>query len=207
MKKCRARENRERNKCSESIWIRLKWWAELLTFHLLHHKLDSTFVCTKNNGAVLILKKSIKLLKLSLFYFYSYWLALFQVLHSKYFAVYFTDWKNFSTCSYKSYYNKPNWLSLQRLYFILQHEIETEHFICWEGATIFFYMEWSHSLPFQWPQRSRCLKYFSARLFVNCRWISLEKEAEILFSGRVPGNNSEFTVLIFAPCFIKLHYW
>lgn len=30
-------------------------------------------------------------------YFYSYWLVLFQLLHSKCFTISFTDWKNFST--------------------------------------------------------------------------------------------------------------
>lgn len=167
MKKCRVRENGERNEHSESEWIRSKWWAELLTFHLLHRKLDSTFVCIKNNGAVLIKKYKISQNKPPPFYFYSYWLVLFQLLHSKYFTVSFRVEQLFHPHSYKSYYNKPNWLSLQRLYFIPQHEIETELFICWEDATIFFYMVWSHSLPFQWPQRSRCLKYFNTRLFVN----------------------------------------
>lgn len=98
MKKCRARENRERNERSESIWIRLKWWAELLTFHLLHHKLDSTFVCIKNNGAVLIKEKyKISQNKPPLFRFYSYGLVLFQLLHSKYFIVSSTEWKNLAT--------------------------------------------------------------------------------------------------------------
>lgn len=46
--------------------------------------------------------------------------------------------KLFHFHSYKSYYNKPNWLSLQRLYFTLKHEIETKLCICWEGDTIFF---------------------------------------------------------------------
>ena len=165
MKKCRAKEKRERNECSESIWIRLKWWAELLTFHLLHHKLDSTFVCIKNNGAVLI--KSMKLLKLSL-------LPLIFIATGWYYSSFFTVnvsqylsqiEKLFHFHSYKSY--KPNCLSLQRLYFILQQETETELFICWEGDTIFFYMVWSHSLLSHWPQRSGCLKYFDARLFVN----------------------------------------
>lgn len=164
MKKCRAREKRERNECSESIWIRLKWWAELLTFHLLHHKLDSTFVCIKNNGAVLI--KSIKLLKLSL-------LPLIFIATGWYYSSFFTV----NVSQYLSQIGKTfplpqlqilqTKLSLQRLYFILQQETETELFICWEGDTIFFYMVWYHSLLSHWPQRSGCLKYFNARLFVN----------------------------------------
>ena len=87
MKKCRARENRERSEGSESRWIRLKWWAELLTFHLLHHKLDSTFVCIKNNGAVLIKKYKTSQIKPPLSFFIAtgwYYSSFFTVNVSQY---------------------------------------------------------------------------------------------------------------------------
>lgn len=137
MKKCRARENRERNECSESMWICLKWWAELLTFHLLHHKLDLTFVCIKNNGAVLTKYKTSQI-KLPSSYFYSYWLVLFQLLHSKCFIILITE-KLFHLHRYKSYCNKPNRQPLRSLYFILEHEIETELLFA-EKVTQFSFM-------------------------------------------------------------------
>lgn len=68
-----------------------------VNFSLLHHKLDSTFVCIKNNGAVLI-KKSIKFLKISLppFIFIAtgwYYFSFFTVTISQYLS----EWKNSST--------------------------------------------------------------------------------------------------------------
>lgn len=146
MKKCRARQNREREECSESIWICLTWWAELLTFHLLHHKLDSTFVCIKNNGAVLIKKYKASQIKPPSSYFYSYWLVLFQRLHSKCFTISFTDWKNFSTstvtnptitnwtgCLFRDY---PSYFSTKlRLNFLFAEKVTQFSFI-WCGLIL-----------------------------------------------------------------------